>query len=431
MTAFERIRNSKDRAINRLADLTAEGRLPTRKNEDYRYTSLRSIRLDRKPQSVSKKDEIKDILSLSDELCIVLNRSGFLEGEKPRVQVISSEESPIFVGDLAEGLQSDSRLDRYSLEIPSELDDDIFANLSLQGALATTLVFVPKDVKLPGPIRIVNYMDSQSVASYFRTILLFEDHVCATVVEEFLGDGLELVNGTSEKPLSSGLTQLSIGQNSRVNYVQVQGMGSSVNCFLRNSSKVGAGSELDVLLAHSGGRGTQNRMELECVGQEAQIILHGAARGEGEQKFDFWVNARHSAPHTKSELNYWTVMADRAQAVFNGNLIIPQEAVHTDAFQKNRNLLLSDRAVIASNPKLEIAVDEVKCAHGASVSTVDEDQLYYLRSRGVSKQEATRLIVDGFTDPVLERIPVSATRERMKSRFSEKSLGEFSGGENG
>jgi len=148
----------------------------------------------------------------------------------------------------------------------------------------------------------------------------------------------------------------------------------------------------------------QYRLESECKGTGSDMKILSATRGSESQHFDFWTTTTHQASHTTSSMDHWAVMGDKARAVFNGKISIPHTATHTDAYQKNRNLLLSPQAVIDALPKLEIATDEVKCAHGASIAPVSDEQMYYLQSRGITRAEAESMIVDGFTEPALQKI---------------------------
>ena len=148
----------------------------------------------------------------------------------------------------------------------------------------------------------------------------------------------------------------------------------------------------------------QIKTESHCLGSGAQIIISGAAKGKNKQNFDLDVITEHRVTDTLSTYDFLTVMQDQSKAVFKGLIKITPDGARTDAYQKSKNLLLSSQASIETFPKLEIETDDVKVAHGASISPVNPDQVYYLQSRGISATEAESMIIDGFTQPVLTRL---------------------------
>ncbi len=156
---------------------------------------------------------------------------------------------------------------------------------------------------------------------------------------------------------------------------------------------------------------------MDLKGEDAEFHLKLASSTAHEQHYDGIYNVRHSARSTLSQMDVWSVALDRSKTIFNGSVEIPKHSIHSVAHQKNRNMLLSDRAEIDSLPKLEIACDEVKCSHGASVTTVHDEQLYYFQTRGVSKDEASRLIVSGFVEPVLEEVSDESLQSEMRDVF--------------
>ena len=146
--------------------------------------------------------------------------------------------------------------------------------------------------------------------------------------------------------------------------------------------------------------------------QERPRPLLGVA--DGEQQADTHITVRHASPDCISHQLYKGILAGRAKAVFNGRIIVDQDAQKTDARQSNRNLLLSNNAVVNSNPQLEIFADDVRCTHGSTVGQIDEEAVFYLRSRGIGRDSAVQLLTLAFAGEILERIPVVEVRERLE-----------------
>ncbi|HEY6866788.1 MAG TPA: SufD family Fe-S cluster assembly protein, partial [Candidatus Eisenbacteria bacterium] len=146
----------------------------------------------------------------------------------------------------------------------------------------------------------------------------------------------------------------------------------------------------------------------------AQVFVHGFMFGEARQHFDLHTLQQHLADHTTSDLLIKGCLKDRARSVYQGLIQVAEGAQRTDAYQANRNLLLSETARADSIPGLEILANDVRCTHGATIGTVDDEQMYYLMARGLPRNQAQRLIVEGFFAPVLDRIPLESVRDQLQ-----------------
>ncbi len=165
-------------------------------------------------------------------------------------------------------------------------------------------------------------------------------------------------------------------------------------------------------------------METKLAGQGSSAKVTGAYAGEGRQHLDYDTTQEHAAPHTNSDLAFRGVLTGRATAVWSGMIKVDRDAQQTDAFQESRNLLLSTKSHADAIPGLEIEADDVRCTHAAAVAQVDREQLYYLTSRGLSDEVATRLVVEGFLASLVERIPEGPLRERIGEAL-ERRLAEL------
>jgi Fe-S cluster assembly protein SufD len=163
-----------------------------------------------------------------------------------------------------------------------------------------------------------------------------------------------------------------------------------------------------------GGALTRTDIGVVLDGERAEASLDGLYLGDGTQQADTHLTVRHASPNCNSHQLYKGILAGHARSVFNGRIIVDQDAQKTDAKQSNRNLLLSDDAVVNSNPQLEIFADDVRCTHGSTVGQLDEKAVFYLRSRGIGRDEGIQLLTLAFAGEILDRVPVTALRERLE-----------------
>jgi Fe-S cluster assembly protein SufD len=179
-------------------------------------------------------------------------------------------------------------------------------------------------------------------------------------------------------------------------------------------------SVLDWLVIGMGDGLTKSNIETALRGAGATTQMLGILWGYARQHTDYHTVQDHMAPHTTSDLLYKSALTDNARSVFSGRIRVVKGAHGTDAYQANRNILLSEHASAYPSPNLEIEANEVRCTHGATVGKVDQDQLFYLMSRGLSREVATRMIVEGFFEDVLQREPVESIRGNLRDLIARK-----------
>ncbi|HYK53263.1 MAG TPA: Fe-S cluster assembly protein SufD [Candidatus Eremiobacteraceae bacterium] len=210
------------------------------------------------------------------------------------------------------------------------------------------------------------------------------------------------VEGGSPAP---GVVDLLVGDESRLTYVHVQNGPRDAVIFSHQHARVGRDAKLITLNFAMGARMSRSDVEVELIGQGAESDMLGLVFGENDQQFDFHTLQGHRAPDTRSDLLFKSALDDRSHSTYTGVISIGKDAPRSQAYQANRNLLLSEGARADTEPKLEILIDDVaRCTHGATVGPVDDEQLFYLRSRGMDPDTATRLIVEGFFQEVFEKV---------------------------
>ncbi len=221
----------------------------------------------------------------------------------------------------------------------------------------------------------------------------------------------ELLENTTERSLL--MRKITIEEGADVEYFLLQNQNLSNTFILRHFFDVAPKAKATFRFFHLGAKKGQHRV-VSRVPADAEFHLEGASRLHNGQHIDFWAESDHTGARGLSRTAVWNVLADQATAVFNGMIRIVPGCPQTQAFQSNKTLLLSEKARVHTLPKLEIATDDVKCSHGASVSSLDDSQLFYLQSRGINKASAEQMLIDAFTQPVLQYLPKHLVSQELQ-----------------
>jgi Fe-S cluster assembly protein SufD len=284
--------------------------------------------------------------------------------------------------------------------------DEKFASANQANWADGVLLHVPAGVEVEAPLRAQVELPGEGVAQHYRALIVLERGAHATFTEEFLSGFPGYLNVVVE---------LVIGEGARLEYVTVQRNHTEARQFGTHRAVVERDAELDWVAIGLGGARAKSRMESKLAGPGSTVKVTGAyLLGDGEHA-DYDTTQEHAAPNTTSDLFFKGVLDDAARSVWRGVIRVDRGAQRTDAYQENRNLLLSAKAHADSIPGLEIEANDVRCTHGATVGQIDKQQLFYLMSRGMSREQAEQLIVRGFFQPVLDRIGSEEVRETLSA----------------
>jgi Fe-S cluster assembly protein SufD len=319
-----------------------------------------------------------------------------------RVEGVESPEDGVVVMPLAEAadLHADLVRERLGSIVPSR---DVFVARNESRWQDGVLIYVPDGVRLERPIRLEVSADGDAEA-HWRALIVLGEGAEAEVWESYTSTGAGLFDGVSE---------IAVGTDATLRYVCSQDLSDSAWAFTTQRAEVERDGNLEwVALGFGSARG-KARMETKLAGPGSSAKVTGAYAGNGRQHLDYDTTQEHAAPHTNSDLAFRGVLTDRASAVWSGMIKVDPDAQQTDAFQESRNLLLSTKAHADAIPGLEIEADDVRCTHAAAVAQVDREQLYYLASRGLPTEVATRLVVEGFLSALVERVPEGPIREEL------------------
>lgn len=287
-------------------------------------------------------------------------------------------------------------------------------------ALATALadngivLYVPAGVKIDQPLHSLIWGPGEYLAHLSHVMVWLEDGASVTYVHEY-------ASPTESNPaLHAGLVEIHVGDRANLRFVELQSWGEHVWNFTHERSQVGEEGQLDWIFGAIGGNVTKNFAEIDLNGRGSLGRMSGFYFTDGKQHLDYDSQQNHRAPHTTSDLLFKGALIDKSRVVWQGMIYVAPGAMKTDGYQANRNLVLSREARADSIPGLEILADDVRCTHGATVGKIDADQVFYLRARGIPKIDAERLIVSGFFDPIMQRIPFEGVRDRFQTAIARK-----------
>lgn len=268
-------------------------------------------------------------------------------------------------------------------------------------------LYVPAGVAIEQPI-LSRIASTGAAPAFFRSLIVADQSTDVTVVEDFLSDE------AAGESLASGAVEIVTGQAARVRYANLQEWNTKTWHFNRLKSETGRDSRIDWLFVAVGGQSHRSEIDAELTGQGAETDLVGLIFGTGEQQFDHQVLQDHVGNDTRSNSSFKAALGDASSSNFQGMIRVNKTSLRTDSNLENRNLLLSDHSKAESDPRLEILnSDVVRCAHGATVGPLDPETIFYIQTRGVSADEARRLVVEAFFEEVLEKIPVASIRDSV------------------
>jgi Fe-S cluster assembly protein SufD len=285
--------------------------------------------------------------------------------------------------------------------------DDKFTAHNAAGWEHGLLVRVPKGVELDQPLYVRIANSSADGSLFWRLLVIAEERARFSLIEEYASASPDLA------AYSNAVVELFVEQGAKLEYVSLQNLSRGTWHFATHHARVERDAELDWVAGGFGSRKGKTRIQNDLAGPGATSRVTGAYFADGEQHLDYDTFQEHIAPSTTSDFAFKGALRDEATTVWRGMIRVEHEAQKTNAYQENRNLLLSERAHADSIPGLEILANDVRCTHGATLGQVDREQLFYLMSRGLSRPEAERLIVRGFFQDVLDRIELEPVREAL------------------
>lgn len=376
---------------------------PNRHDELWRRVDLSAFKLDRILAAMQPGDEGATTTHIAPANMAELARQGV-----------------IFVG-LEQAMRDHHRvLDAHLMTECVKLTDGYFAALHGVFMRGGTLLYLPAGVRVDEPFRTHTLMRTAARGGFNHTLIVLEEGAKATLIEEFGSTPAPALPQPGEGALYNGSVEIILRKGAELDYVNIQDWARHVWNFTTERARVGEGATLHWVMGGVGSKFTKSLIEADLVGPHGTALLSGVYFADSRQQLHYDTQQNHVAPACKSDLLYKAALRDEARTVWRGNIRVFPGAQKTDAYQANRNLQLSHRSRADSIPGLEIEADDVRCTHGSTVGKIEDEPMFYLASRGVPENEARRLIVEGFFAPVIERIPLEETRERLIEEIGKK-----------
>lgn len=391
---------------------------PARKDQLWRFSNVDL--LDLSPFTTGPSigdDERANILERSRALEQVTGRMVFADDQLLQRDALPEElrRKGVIFQPLERAIIEHADLFRkYFMSEAAVLGSAKFAALHQARVKSGTFLFVPRGVEIELPVEIFHWLSAKNSAVFPHLLLVADELAKVTVIEHF---------GSRDRHLpgfACGVNDLISGPGAKVTYVCTQSWGENVVALQINSTRADHDASAMSLNLHLGGKYSRFESLSRLIGEGARSDLLAVSVATGDQEFDARTLQDHVSPHTASDLLYKNALDDRARNTFGGLIRVEPHAHFTDAYQKVRNLLLSDDSEANSMPGLEILADNVKCTHGATSGQIDADEMFYLQARGITPAVARQLLVTGFLNEVIERLEQPAIADYLKELISGK-----------
>jgi len=386
--------------------------MPTSRDEAWRFTDLTPLgKLSLQPASGSGRVSAADMAGF--QLAEAATRLVFVDGvHAPELSGPTANTGGVLVANLPTALAAlaaqaaavEQHLGRHQ-----PLGSDVFAAFNTAFLSDAAVIWAPRNATFAAPVHLLFITTQAGVVSHPRCLLIAEAGSSLTLIEDH-------VSLQSVACLSNAVTEIVLADQAKVRHIRVQRAGPQAFHIANTSVSLGRASHYRSVSVDMGAQLSRHRLDV-VLGVGADCAVDGLAVVAGSQLADTHSCINHAQPHGRSRQLHKCIAGGTARAVFNGKVKVQPGAQHTDAAQMSRNLLLSTRARIDTQPQLEILADDVKCAHGATVAPLDTEEVFYLQSRGLSDSAARDLLTYAFGAEIIARIPVPSLRQQLQQRM--------------
>lgn len=391
--------------------------MPTTKDEAWRRTDLRRFKLDDIGPSLNGNGPGSSVPAYLGEQLTEDKAGGSLlivDGVTQKYEISDRliEQGIIFCDMNTAVREHPELVHKYFMTEVVPVGEGKFA--ALHGAFwrGGTFLYIPKHVKAAAPLH--SALWSVTGKTYTHTLVVLEEGAQAILIDEYASENAK------EQALHNGVVELIVGDGANLLYASLQDFGTNVWQVNHERGRVGRDGQLDWVVSVMGSRLTKAFQSVELDGRGSWARMSGLFFGDRRQHFDLDTQQNHNSPDSTSDLLYKGALKDKARSVWQGMIKALPDSQRIDGFQANRNLLLAESARADSIPGLEIEADDVRCTHASTVGRIDEDHVFYLMSRGIPRETAIQMVVEGFFAPVMSRIPIEGVRDRIAARIIEK-----------
>ncbi|MFK8182489.1 MAG: Fe-S cluster assembly protein SufD [Phormidesmis sp.] len=400
--------------------LTSERSFPSSKDEEWRFTDLSEM-LSLPFQSATEttaSETLKRQLTLLEGSYRLATVNGYYVPELSIAgRDVAAPELPegAVVAPLSALIAHPTYGDRVKATLKDKIaqvqgSGEVFTALNTVGFTDVMVVWIRSDQTIDQPIHIARMGTGEGVA-HLRTLVVAERHAKFTLVETFYGD-------SEQARFNNNVSEFLLSEGAQVTHIRLQDESTQTFHISKTAVSQAENSTYHSTNIDLGGRVARHHHEMYQAGPQTDTHLYGLSALGNQQLADTHSLIALTHPHSSATQVQKNVVDDRAHSVFNGKVYVSQAAQHTDAAQLNRNLMISDKARVDTKPELDIVADNVKCAHGATVSQLQADEVFYLQSRGIAADQAQKLLLYGFAMEIVEKISVDALREQLSDRIS-------------
>ena len=397
--------------------------MPDTRPEEWRYTPISRFLDLTKLQGAVESAPVAELDKLPQPLRDLIVAAG---EETPRIVQVGG--SVLQRTELSEALQAQGvifmSLDQAVREHPALVEKHLGSVLDPEeGKFAAqnaafwaggTFLYVPANVKVEVPLRTYRWLTGEGTSAFGRTLIVAEEYAEVAIVEELGSDDF------AKRTYSNGGMEIISEEGAKVTYVSLQRFGAGVAHLTTDRLHAGRDSRITTLYVALGSDITRADVQCRMKAPGSHVDMLGLYIAEGTQHFDHQTLQDHVAPHASSNLLFKGALTDTGRSVFRGLIRVHPGAQRTDAYQTNRNLILSEGARADSLPNLEIAADDVRCSHAATIGQLDTEEIFYLQSRGIPYLDAVRLVIFGFFGEVLDQLTLEDVRREMMDAIEEK-----------
>jgi Fe-S cluster assembly protein SufD len=395
----------------------AELGFPTTHDEEWLYTNVSAIASTPfEPARVTLTEELRQRIEQLPLANLGCSRLTFINGNYvPELSSVQELPKGVKVCSLAAALQTDGSLIERHLGQYADAKTHAFVALNTAFFEDGVFIEIPRGAVLQKPLHIlqISYGAGKPAVSHPRNLIVVGETGQASIIETF-------VSLEEDRTFTNTVTEIVAAEGALVDYTKVQQESDAAYHYARVQVHQERSSSVATHSIQLGGLLTREEVNAVLDGEGAESHLYGLYVIAGQQHVDNHTIIDHAKPHCPSREVYKGVLDGKAQGVFNGKIIVRPDAQKTDSKQSNKNMLLSEDAIINTKPQLEIYADDVKCTHGATVGQIDPEAVFYLRSRGIGAAEAKKLLTFAFANDVMERIKYQPLREQLAARMYER-----------
>jgi len=387
-------------------DCVSTLRMPLTSDEEWRFTniaSLTALPFHEAPSTPKLNRSNIEHFYLED----VATRLVFIDGQYAPQLSSDANESGVIVGNLS------ILIDHHSSQIVSQLGqhtdykNNVFAALNTAFLKDSAVVIIPRNTTATAAIHLLFIATQAEVTSYPRCLLIAEPNSQATIIEDYVAQ-------QDLTYVTNSVTEVSLADNAHINHIRVQRDSGHAFHMADCSVSQARSSHYQSMSVALGANISRLNLNIQLEDENAECSVDGLALIKDRQLADTHTVINHIKPHGTSRQLHKCIVGGEAHAVFNGRIMVRPHAQRTDSTQTNRNLLLTSKAQVNTKPQLEIFADDVKCAHGATVGQLDPDEIFYLRSRGLSEIDARNLLTYAFGAEIIDRIPVASLKKQLE-----------------